>query len=77
MFSEGTDMKNKQGVGIRYIETLATLPILLLICVISVPFIIYIGFKHLMYKIKYNNALTVAKETVEAKEDSVVRKLVE
>lgn len=45
-------MKKKYGVGIRLIETLATLPIVLLVCVISVPSILRIGFRHLKYKIK-------------------------
>jgi hypothetical protein len=45
-------MKNKHGMGIRLIETLVTLPIVLFVCLVSVPSIIRIGFEHLKYKIK-------------------------
>jgi competence protein ComGC len=45
-------MKNKHGMGIRLIEMLVTLPIILFVCVVSVPSIIRIGFEHLKYKIK-------------------------
>ena len=50
--SEGTYMKEKHGMGISIIETLATLPIVIFVCVISVPSILRIGFKHLKYKVK-------------------------
>jgi hypothetical protein len=45
-------MKDKHGIGMRLIETLAALIMVLVICVASVPPIMYIGFKHLRYKIK-------------------------
>jgi len=46
------DMKDKHGIGIRVIGTLVTLVMFLVVCVASVPSIMYIGFKHLRYKIK-------------------------
>jgi hypothetical protein len=45
-------MKDKHGIGIRVIGTLVTLVMFLVVCVASVPSIMYIGFKHLRYKIK-------------------------
>jgi hypothetical protein len=45
-------MKDKHGIGMRLIETLATMVLVLVVCVASVPSIMYIGFKHLRYKIK-------------------------
>ncbi len=42
----------KNGIGIRLIEILAALIMALVVCVVSVPSIMYIGFKHLRYKIK-------------------------
>ena len=45
-------MKGKHWIGMRLIETLAALIMVLVICVVSVPSIMYIGFKHLRYKIK-------------------------
>ena len=45
-------MKKKHGMSIRLIEALVALPIVLFVCVVSVPSIIRIGFEHLKYKIK-------------------------
>jgi hypothetical protein len=45
-------MKIKHGVGIRIIETLVALPIVLFVCVVSAPSIIWIGFEYLKHKIK-------------------------
>jgi hypothetical protein len=42
----------KNGIGIRLIEILAALIMALVVCVVSVPSIMYIGFKYLRYKIK-------------------------
>ena len=45
-------MIDKHGIGMRLIEALAALTMVLIICVASVPSIMYIGFKHLRHKIK-------------------------
>ena len=45
-------MIRKYGIGMRLIETPATVIMVLFVCVMSVPALIYIGFKYLMYKIK-------------------------
>jgi hypothetical protein len=45
-------MKNKHGIGMRLIETPATFIMVLVVCVVSVPAILYMGFKYLKYKIK-------------------------
>jgi len=45
-------MKKKHGMGMSLIETPATLIMVLVVCVVSVPAIISIGFEHLKYKIK-------------------------
>ena len=45
-------MRDKHGISMRLIETLAALMMVLVVCVASVPSIMYIGFKHLRYKIK-------------------------
>jgi hypothetical protein len=45
-------MKDKYGIGMRLIETLAALIMVLVVCVASVPSVVCIGFKHLRSKIK-------------------------
>jgi hypothetical protein len=45
-------MERKHSIGMRLIEILVALPIVLVICVVSAPAIMYIGVKYLMYKIK-------------------------
>jgi hypothetical protein len=45
-------MIRKYGIGMRLIETPATLIMVLVVCVVSVPSIIHIGLEHLKYKIK-------------------------
>jgi hypothetical protein len=45
-------MKDKHGISMRLVGTLATLMMVLVVCVASVPSIMCIGFKHLRYKIK-------------------------
>ena len=45
-------MKRKYSIGMGIMETPATLIVILLVCAVSVPFILYIGLKHLKYKIR-------------------------
>jgi hypothetical protein len=45
-------MKSKHSIGMRLIETPAIFIMVLFVCVVSVPAIMYIGLKHLKYKIK-------------------------
>jgi hypothetical protein len=45
-------MVKKYGIGMSVIETLATLIMVLVVCMLSVPSIMHIGFTHLKYKIK-------------------------
>jgi hypothetical protein len=45
-------MIDKHGIGMRLIETLAALIMVLVVCVASVPSVMCIGFKRLRYKIK-------------------------
>lgn len=45
-------MKDKHLIGIRLLETLAALIMALIVCVVSVPSLIYIGFIHFKHKIK-------------------------
>ena len=45
-------MKRKHSIGMRLIETPATLIMVLVVCVVSVPALVYLGFKYLWYKIK-------------------------
>ena len=45
-------MKRKHTIGMRIMETPATLVMVLVVCLVSIPEIIYIGFEHLKYKIR-------------------------
>lgn len=45
-------MKKKHGIGMCLIETPATLIMVLVACVVSVPAILYIGFEYLRYKVR-------------------------
>jgi hypothetical protein len=45
-------MRKKYGIAISLIATLAALVLVLIIGLVSIPSIIYIGLKHLRYKIK-------------------------
>jgi hypothetical protein len=45
-------MRKKHGIAMKMIAALAALVLVLIIGVISFPWIIYIGLKHLKYKIK-------------------------
>jgi hypothetical protein len=45
-------MKKKHGIGMSLIVTLATLIMVLIVGVVSLPSIISIGLKHLRNKIK-------------------------
>jgi hypothetical protein len=45
-------MGKNRGIGMSLIGTLAALIMILVVCVVSLPSILYMGFKHLRYKIK-------------------------
>jgi hypothetical protein len=45
-------MRKRHGIAMSLIATLAGLILVLIIGFVSVPSIIYIGLKHLKYKIK-------------------------
>ncbi len=45
-------MRKKHGIAMSLIAALAAFVLVLIIGVVSVPSIIYIGLKHLRYKIK-------------------------
>lgn len=45
-------MRKKHGIAMKVLAGLAALVLVLIIGVISFPWIIYIGFKHFKHKIK-------------------------
>jgi hypothetical protein len=48
----GKNMRKKHGIAMKVLAGLAALVLVLIIGVISFPWIIYIGFKHFKHKIK-------------------------
>jgi len=49
----GANYLKKHRISMHFIETLAAFIMVLVVCVVSVPSILYIVFTHLRYKIKF------------------------